>query len=104
MRAASAALSKQRQASSAKMDVTKAEDAMAALEQEKKELEQELQQEVAAIRERWDQALGELEEVPVTPRKSDIQVELLALAWAPHWQITYQDRQGASRSQVVPAY
>jgi len=104
MRVASTALSKQRQASSAKMDVAKAEDAVEAAQQETKVLEQELQEEVAATRGRWDEALGELEEVPITPRKSDIQVDLLALAWAPHWQITYKGPRGSTRAEAVPAY
>ncbi len=63
-----------------------------------------MQEEVAAVRERWEEALSDFEEVPLTPRKKDIQIDLFALAWAPHWQITYGDRGGGSRTEIVPAY
>jgi TolA-binding protein len=103
-RAASTALSKQRQATLAKMKIEEAEDSVEALQQEIKELEEELQEEVAAVRDRWEEALVEFEEVPVKPRRRDVQVSLFRLAWAPHWQITYQDRGSVMRTELVPAY
>jgi hypothetical protein len=103
-RAASTALSKHRQRSLAAMGVEEAEAGVEALQQEIKELEGELQEQVAAIRERWEDALSEFEEVAVTPRRTDIQVDVFALAWAPHWQIGYEGRDGAMRSELVPAY
>lgn len=103
-RAASTALSKHRQTTMAKFKVEEAEETVEALQQEIKELEEELQEQVAAVRDRWEEALVEFEEVPVTPRRKDIQVDLFGLAWAPHWQITYQDRGGATRTDLVPAH
>lgn len=103
-RAASTALSKQRRASAAKIDAEKAEATLEALQEDVKELEQELQEEVAGVRERWEEALSDFEEVPLTPRKKDIEIALFALAWAPHWQITYEGRGGGSRTEVVAAY
>lgn len=103
-RAASTALSKHRQRSLAQIRVEEAEDALEALQQEIKELEQELQDQVSAIRERWEEVLNEFEDVPVTPRRTDIQVDLCALAWAPHWQIMYNDAHGTPRTELVPAY
>jgi hypothetical protein len=58
----------------------------------------------AKIRDRWEEALIEFEEVPVTPRRKDIQVDLFGLAWSPHWQSTHQDRSGATRTDRVLAY
>ena len=103
-RAASTALSKHRLTSLTKMQVEEAEETLEALQHETKELEQELQEQVTAIKERWEETLSEFEEVPVTPRRTDIQVDLFALAWAPHWQITYQDPDGATRTELVPAF
>jgi hypothetical protein len=88
----------------AKFKVEEAEETVEALQQEIKELEEELQEQAAVVRDRWEEALVEFEEVPVTPRRQDIQVDLFGLAWAPHWQITYQDRGGATRTDLVPAY
>ena len=79
-------------------------DTVEVLQQEIKQLEEELQAEVATVRDRWEEALQKLEQVPVTPRRTDVQVDLFGLAWAPHWQITYRDRGGATRTDLVPAY
>ncbi|MBU0703871.1 MAG: DUF87 domain-containing protein [Chloroflexi bacterium] len=103
-RVASTALSKHRQTTMAKIKLEEAEDTIEALQQEVKELQEELQEQVTAVRERWEKALLELEEVAVTPRRTDVQVDLVALAWTPHWRITYQDRGGSKRTELVPAY
>lgn len=103
-RVASTALSKHRQTTKAKLKLEEAQDSLDTLQQELKELEQELQEQVTAVRDRWEEALINFEEVSVTPRRQDVQVDLFGLAWAPHWQITYQDHTGASRTNLVPAY
>ena len=103
-RMASTALSKQRQASLAKMKVTEAGDTVEALQQEMKQLEEELQAQASTVRSRWEEALQKAEQVPVAPRRTDIEVDLFGLAWAPHWQVTYQDRGGTTRTTLVPAY
>jgi hypothetical protein len=103
-RIASSALSKQRQASLAKMKVTEAGDTVEALQQEIKQLEEELQAEASVVRDHWEEALQKAEQVPIAPRRTDIEVDLFGLAWAPHWQVTYQDRGGTTRTTLVPAY
>ncbi|MGD8968686.1 MAG: hypothetical protein PVI07_14345, partial [Anaerolineae bacterium] len=103
-RMASTALSKQRQAAKAKLRVEEAEDDVKALQEDIEELEEELQEEVAAIQERWEEALETFEEAKVTPRRADIQIDLVALAWVPHWQLTYEARGGIVRTDLVEAY
>jgi TolA-binding protein len=103
-RMASTALSKQRQAAKAKLRVEEAEDDVKALQEDIEELEEELQEEVAAIQERWEEALETFEEAKVTPRRADIQIDLVALAWVPHWQLTYEARGGTVRTDLVEAY
>jgi hypothetical protein len=102
-RAASTALSKYRQSKMAQMDVKEAEEKVEALLEEIKMLEDELKEEAADITEHWDNALEEIEEIPIKPRKSDIQVDLLALAWIPQWNIVHKDGKG-THSTLVPAY
>jgi hypothetical protein len=101
---ASTALSKQRQAAKAKLRVEEAEDDVKALQEDMEELEEELQEEVAAIQDQWEEALEEFEEVKVTPRRADIQIDLVALAWVPHWQLTYKGRGAIVRTDLVEAY
>ncbi len=48
---------------------------------------EDFEEEVKALRELPDPAALELEEIPIRPRKSDITVSRLALAWTP-WERT----------------
>jgi len=103
-RMASTALSKQRQAAKAKLQLEEAKDDVMELEEDIKELEEELEEEVAVARERWEESLTDLEEHDVRPRRKDVQISLFGLAWAPHWQITYRDRSGATQTELVEAF
>ena len=103
-RVASRALSKQRQTTLAKIKLEEAAATVEAVQQDVKELEAELQEEVSAVRDRWEEALVEFEETDIKPRRTDVQINLFGLAWAPHWQITYEDRQGVARTELVGAY
>jgi hypothetical protein len=51
-----------------------------------RELESEFETEMEEVRLEYDPTLEELETVYVRPKKKDISVNLLALAWAPHWK------------------
>ncbi len=102
-RVLSSGMSKYRMTSTAKMAAKEAEESVEALEREIQSLQEELREETDAIARRWDEATAQLEEKPVTPRRSDIQVELFTIAWVPHWQITYKDSGGFTRSDLVRA-
>jgi len=67
-------------------DVDRAEDTVDALRARLASLEAEFQAEAAALQQRLDPATEELEPVIVRPRKSDVDVRLVALAFAPYWQ------------------
>jgi len=103
-RVASTALSKYRQSTAAKMGEKEAEQNAEALQQEISKLQQELQDQAVVITKRWDDALKAFEKVPVRPNRNDIEVDVFALAWAPHWQVTYRDRMGSTRTEIMPSY
>ncbi len=103
-RVASTALSKQRMASQASLRVQEAAADVEKLQQDIASLEEELEQEVTAIRSRWEDALIELEEYDVRPRRQDVRISIFGLAWAPHWHITYQDRSGTARTELIEAF
>jgi len=103
-RGASTALSKYRQKSSAEMQAQEAEENVAALQKDIAQVESELQQETTDITTRWDGSLNAFTEVPVRPNRNDIQVETVALAWAPNWQLTFRDQQGSVRTELLRAY
>jgi predicted nuclease with TOPRIM domain len=75
-----------------------------ALQKEIQGLEQELREQADEITARWDEVTTKVESVPVTPRRTDIEVHVFALAWAPYWQVGYRDRSGSVRSETLPAY
>ncbi len=69
-----------------KEDVSRALEDVEVYRQELAELEEEFQEATAKLQDGFDAERLELEEVQVRPRKADISVGLLALAWTP-WQV-----------------
>jgi hypothetical protein len=67
-------------------DVGRAQENVTALRQQLAELEQELAAEADEIARAADAAVTDVERIPLRPKKSDVMVKLVALAWAPHWQ------------------
>jgi hypothetical protein len=65
-------------------DVGRAEETLAAMQQQYADLQQQLQQETAALQARIDPSTEQLEKVTVRPKKTNITVRLFALAWAPY--------------------
>jgi hypothetical protein len=53
---------------------------------------------------RWEDAAGEIQTYTVKPRRSDIKVELVTLAWVPYWEIGYRSTRGQVDRGRVPAY
>ncbi len=80
-RAASAARSASRTARE-QGDVARASEGLAAAEEELRALDAAFQAEMGALREGGE---GELAELALRPRKTDTQVERVALVWRPHW-------------------
>jgi len=64
-------------------DVDRAEEARQELERDRLLLEEEMQRELAALRARVDPAVEELSPQILKPRRSDVQVETVTLAWRP---------------------
>ncbi len=100
----STAASKRRITSSAKASIEESEAAIARLKADIEALQGEMEQAAAALTEEWSKAVDNVEEVKVMPRKSDIRVDLVALAWMPTWEVSYEDARGRNRVESVPAY
>ena len=69
-----------------RQDVDRAEESVAALQKQLEELNAEFEAETAELAARIDPSTEVLETINVKPKKADITVQLLALAWAPYWQ------------------
>ena len=51
-----------------------------------------------------DHAAADIQVTKIAPKKTDIDVQMVALAWTPTWEVTYEDSRGRSRTDAVPAY
>jgi len=67
-------------------DVKRAEQTLESVKQKRADLEAEFQSELDAVEGRDDPGTETLEKVLTRPRKSDINVDSLGLAWMPYWQ------------------
>jgi hypothetical protein len=66
-----------------KKDVEYAGENLEALQEQKKRLEEDFQQELKAMGEKMDPLTEKLETISIMPKKTDITVKLLALIWSP---------------------
>jgi hypothetical protein len=67
-------------------DVRRADQLVEEAKQKVAELDAELQEEIDELRAKMDPATETLDKVLIRPRKSDITVDALGLAWMPQWQ------------------
>jgi hypothetical protein len=77
-------------------DVTRAGENIAAIQKQIVDLQAEFDAEVATLDTKIDPGTEQMETITIRPKKSDILVQLVTLAWAPYWQ----DAQGI----ITPAW
>jgi len=93
------AATKRRMTSSAKADME-----IERLKADFEALKAEMEQEAEALTEQWSNAANDIEEIEVKPRKTDVKVHSVALAWAPSWEVSYEDARGRQRSETLAGY
>ncbi|MCA1900029.1 MAG: DUF87 domain-containing protein [Chloroflexi bacterium] len=81
----STSVSKYRMAQNAKEEVKESLDAIAQFKKELAALEREREEITREISDRWGDAVNDIEEVSVKPKKTDIFVDLFGVAWKPHY-------------------
>lgn len=77
-------------------DVGRAQETVGAIDQQLAALDEQFKTETAALERTYDAETDALETVTMKPTKANISVQLLSLAWTPHWH----DAQG----QITPAW
>ena len=102
--AASKAARKRRMTTTAKADIKESEEEIARLQEEIEEMQRDMEEEATAITEKWAATLDEIETYDVKPRRSDVDVEMVALAWAPYWEIGYRSARGGLTHDRMPAW
>jgi hypothetical protein len=67
-------------------DVGRADENVQAIRGQMAELESQFQEDVKALETRFDSSAETLETISMRPKKTDIRVRLVSLAWVPHWR------------------
>jgi hypothetical protein len=94
---------RRRMTSKVKLDIQETKEEMVELKEDITKIESELTESVNEITRKWDEALDDLTTEELKPRRSDVNVQVLALAWLPFWLITYDDEE-FPRITTIPAY
>ena len=67
-------------------DIARAGETVATMQQQLADLEGQLQAETSALEVSTDPAVEKLESITLKPKKTNISITLLTLAWAPYWR------------------
>lgn len=87
--------------SSAKADIEESVEEIERLEGEIESLEAEVREEAEAIAGTWDSVLEATGTYTVKPRRADVRIGLVALAWTPVYLMTAE---GGGTPLLVPAW
>lgn len=79
----SSAARKRRLTASARADIKESEEEIRKLEDDISELEEQVKGDAGAIAGKWETALEENKTLEIKPRRTDVQITLVAPAWAP---------------------
>jgi hypothetical protein len=102
--AVSKAATKRRLTSTAQADIKQSQAQIARLEKEMEDLRSEVEQEAQAVGSKWASVAGQVETYSVRPARGAVQVEMVALAWAPYWEIGFPSASGALTHGRVAAW
>ena len=98
-RSLSSNMSKRRMMSQAQTRLSQEESKLAELDREVAMLREDLARQLQDIDDRWSAIAGQVTDIPIQPKRSDIYVDQFAVAWLPHHIIAV-----GSEHIVLPAY
>lgn len=82
---------KRRLTEQAEADVKESEETIRVLQQQLEELAAKWEKEAEAITDRWADMVDDIDQLEITPRRTDVVVEYCGLAWAPFWEVESRD-------------
>jgi len=86
-RRVSTSLSKRRMTEQAKADVEESIDAIEDYTKQIEELEKQREERILEINDKWGHVVNDITEVTVTPKKSDVFVNLFGVGWVPYYVV-----------------
>ncbi len=90
-RSVSSSMTKRRMTAKAKADIEESKDQIEDYQKEIVELEEEAEDALREIQEKWEDVAQDTTTIPVTPAKSNINVTLFGVAWLPHHIVQADD-------------
>jgi hypothetical protein len=98
--ALSTASRRRRMTQQAKADVEESRQAIEDLERDLEELKEEWREKEEQIAASWAETLEEVQEVEISPRRTDVVVDYCGLAWIPSWEVITD----AGQRVLLPAF
>jgi len=102
--AISRAATKRRLTSTAQADIKESQEQIARLEKEVEDMRREVELEAEAIGSKWAAVADKVETYAIRPARGAVQVDLVALAWAPYWEIGFPSASGTLTHGRVAAW
>ncbi len=102
-RSMSRVASRRRMTRKSRLELEETREEITDLEEDIAELEADLEAAAEEITQKWDDLMDDLETEELKPRRTDVDVQLVGLAWVPSWLLSY-DAGGRTRSVAIPAY
>ncbi len=102
-RSVSRVASRRRITKKAKLEAEETKDEIADIQEDIAELEAELKEAADEITQRWEHAVDDLTTQELKPRRTDVDVQMVTIAWLPSWLISYEEG-GRTRTTSVSAY
>jgi hypothetical protein len=103
-RGLSSVATKRRMTAAAQARVDESVQTIERVQREMAALDAQMQEEIGALTTTWGDAADDIERINITSRRSDVQVDLVALAWAPYWYFPYTDGRGREQAGRIPAF
>ena len=94
---------RRRMSAKAKMKVEETKEEISELKDNMTQLDNELKEAVEEITRKFEDTEDNLITEELRPRRTDVDVQLMALAWSPFWVISFKDGR-SSRTIDMPAY
>lgn len=91
-RSLSSSMTKRRMTARAREDVEESKEEIERLQKEIDDLEAEMKEALDELEAKWDEIAADVTEIPVTPYKKDVNVELFGVAWMPYYLVEQDGR------------
>ncbi|MEA3336056.1 MAG: type IV secretion system DNA-binding domain-containing protein [Chloroflexota bacterium] len=100
----SSASRRRRMTASAKQDILESQEEIERLKEQLAENREDLEEQIEEIRNLWQDAVDEFEEYHVKPRRVDVDVHTVALAWVPMWEASIENHRGRLHTETARAF